>query len=413
VSTFNLTYNSKLYKANNSHKRYVIHQGGTGSGKTFSALQYLVNYAVLNQGVVISIVSESVPHFKRGALRDLKRILSLSEATTQFTHNKTDHTFKIGSSLIEFFSADAEAKLRGARRDILFINECNNIDYEAFQQLDVRTRRQTILDFNPVRRFWVHDHLLPTLHADEHLFIKSTYVDNNHLSPQEKQNIERRRTNLNWWKVYGEGEIGMAEGVVFSNWTIIGPTPTLPIVEGDGEIVPNTTKQSFPLMGGLRGAVGNLLGYGIDFGFTHSPTALVQIHECNGELYIHELLYRTGMQNDELFAFAQKHINLRALTVADSAEPKTIDYLYRKGWHGLKAATKGSDSVEFGINLLLDRKLNITAESVNLIKELRQYMWDTNKDGHFIRRPIKDFDHAIDAIRYVVTYPKKRKLFFV
>ncbi|HXB11817.1 MAG TPA: terminase large subunit, partial [Bacteroidia bacterium] len=132
----------------------------------------------------------------------------------------------------------------------------------------------------------------------------------------------------------------------------------------------------------------------------------------NGELYVHELLYRNGMQNSELFAFAQKHIDLKALTVADSAEPKTVDYLYRKGWVGLKAADKSADSVLFGINLLLDRKLNITAESLNLIKELRQYMWDTNKDGAIIHRPVKENDHAIDALRYLYAYPKKRGLVF-
>lgn len=176
----------------------------------------------------------------------------------------------------------------------------------------------------------------------------------------------------------------------------------------------NAFHQVSPNGGDLEGAAlpGKLLGYGIDFGFTHSPTALVQVNESEGELYIHEWLYRTGLQNDELLSFVATHIDLNALTVADSAEPKTIDYLYRKGWLGIKAADKGNDSVEFGINLLLDRKINVTAESVNVIKELRQYMWDTNKDGHFIHRPIKDFDHAIDAIRYVHSYPKKKQLCF-
>ena len=255
--------------------------------------------------------------------------------------------------------------------------------------LDVRTRQQTILDFNPVRRFWVHNDLLPSLQPNDYLFLRTTYLDNDHLTPQEKANIERRRNNLNWWKVYGEGEIGKAEGLIFNNWTIC-PQGELKIE--NGELKMNRNSQLSTLNFQLPG---NLLGYGIDFGFTHSPTAIVQVWEQNGELYVHELLYRTGINNDELFAFVQKHIDLKALAVADSAEPKTIDYLYRKGWTGLKPAGKGSDSVEFGINLLLDRKINVTVESLNLIKELRQYMWDTNKDGHFIHRPVKDFDHAI------------------
>ncbi len=404
-------FNVPLLNANAEEKRYIVHQGGTGSGKTFSVLQYLLYFAMFHNDKVISVVAETFPHLKRGAMRDFKRALGDSVLAGAVTENKTDHvfTFKTGS-MIEFFSADAEAKLRGARRDILFINECNNIDYEAFQQLDVRTRCRTLLDYNPVRRFWVHDHLLPSLHADGHLFIKSTYLDNDHLTAEEKRNIERRRANANWWKVYGEGEIGMAEGLVFSNWAIL-PTKNEEL-RTMNENSPDTFNFSLSTFNSQQ-LPGQLLGYGIDFGFTHSPTAIVQVHEYEGELYVHELLYRTGMQNDELFAFAEKHIDLNALAVADSAEPKTIDYLYRKGWKGIKPADKGNDSVEFGINILLDRRINVTQESLNLIKEMRQYMWDTNKDGQFIRRPVKEYDHAIDALRYVYSYPKKKKLKFV
>ncbi|HSY75456.1 MAG TPA: phage terminase large subunit, partial [Bacteroidia bacterium] len=374
-------FNLKALNCNSSKTRYIIHQGGTGSGKTFTILQYIAMLTLASEKpYVVSVVAESFPHLKRGAIRDFKRILAMNRWDGMVKENKTEHTFHIGKSIVEFFSADNAAKLRGARRDILFINECNNVDYESFQQLDVRTRLRTILDFNPVRRFWVHNDLLPHLHAQEHILLKSTYRDNEYLSRQEKQNIERRRTNLNWWKVYGEGEIGVAEGVVFSNWAVA----SLPSKGGFSEL------SGSPSSGGV-GEAGTLLGYGIDFGFTHSPTAIVQVNECNGELFIHELLYRSGMQNEELFAFAHEHIDLNALAVADSAEPKTIDYLYRKGWLGLKPAGKGADSVEFGINLLLDRKINVTAESVNLIKELRQYMWDTNKDGHLVHRPVKDF----------------------
>ena len=374
--------NEKLMAANTSERRYVIHQGGTGSGKTYAILQYLLSYAELNQGSLISVVSETLPHLKRGAIRDMKRIIHEIYEGAEIIENKSDHYFKIGASIIEFFSADSAAKLRGARRDILFINECNNVDYESFQQLDVRTRKQTILDFNPVRRFWVHDDLLPLLAEKDFTFIKSTYRDNPYLTDEEKANIERRKGNANWWKVYGEGEVGIAEGLVFNNWEVAPPPP-----EG--------------------GAV-----YGIDFGFTHSPTAIVQVNEFNGELYVKELLYKTNMHNDEIFAFASAHLDLNAMAIADSAEPKTIDYLFQKGWRGIKAAVKGRDSVEFGINLLLDRKINVTPDSLNLIKELREYMWDTNHKGQFIHSPVKEHDHAIDALRYVVSYPKKRPLLF-
>ncbi|HXB12687.1 MAG TPA: terminase large subunit [Bacteroidia bacterium] len=392
-----MIFNDKVYSANMAGRRYVIHQGGTGAGKTYSILQYLLNYANKYQGSVISVVSETLPHLKRGAIRDLKQIIDAETWGGIILENKSENFFTILKSVIEFFPADSASKLRGARRDILFINECNNVDYESFQQLDVRTRKRTILDFNPVRRFWVHDKLMPSLTEDKFVFLQSTFNDNPCLTAEEKDNIERRRSNSNWWKVYGEGEIGIAEGLVFSQWTIYNEQSTI-----SPNSLPNS-QYSLP---------GNLLGYGIDFGFTHSPTAIVQVNEFNGELYVRELLYKTHVQNDELFAFASTKLNLEARAIADSAEPRTVAHLYEKGWRGLKTAIKGRDSVEFGINLLLDRKINVTKDSLNLIKELRQYMWDTNLTGSFIRNPVKEYDHAIDALRYVVSYPKKRPLVF-
>lgn len=378
-----MQFNEKTYSANISGKRYIIQQGGTGAGKTHSILQYLLNYANKYQGSVISVVSETLPHLKRGALRDMKSIIAAEGWDNAFTENKSEHILKVVKSTIEFFPADSASKLRGARRDILFINECNNVDYESFQQLDVRTRKRTILDYNPVRRFWVHDKLMPSLTEKDYNYVQSTYRDNRYLTEEERANIERRRGNTNWWKVYGEGETGIAEGLVFNNWNIVD--------------------DSMP---------GNIIGYGIDFGFTHSPTAIVQLNECNGELYVKELLYRTNLHNDEIFAFASQHLNLEIKAIADSAEPKTVSYLFQKGWKGIKAAIKGQDSVEYGINLLLDRKINVTKDSLNLIKELREYMWDTNHKGEFIHSPVKEYDHAIDALRYLYSYPKKRKLLF-
>jgi phage terminase large subunit len=396
-------FNDKIYSANMAGKRYVIHQGGTGAGKTFSTLQYLVTYAAKYQGSIISVVAETMPHLRRGAMRDMRFIIENEGWDSVIRENKSSFYFKIDKSIIEFFPADSAAKLRGARRDLLFINECNNVSYEAFQQLDVRTRKRTILDFNPVRRFWVHDKLITSLQESDYLFLKSSYLDNPCLTAEEIANIERRRSNANWWKVYGEGEVGVAEGVIFSNWSI---TPSRPSPKEEGE--------NFSPSGEIReGLPGTLIGYGIDFGFTHSPTAIVQVNEFEGELYVKELLYKTGIHNDTLFAFAAKNLDMNAKAIADCNEPKTIWYLYNKGWRGIKPAIKGPDSVEHGINLLLERKINITADSLNLIKEMREYMWDTNHDGNFIRKPVKEYDHAIDALRYIYSHPKKRKLIFV
>lgn len=271
------------------------------------------------------------------------------------------------------------------------------MDYESFQQLDMRTRKRTILDYNPVSRFWVHDKLLPLLQEKDFVFVKSTYLDNTSLRAEEIANIERRRSNNNWWKVYGEGEVGNVEGTIFNNWKIAPPPPE----GGISAITGNPPSEG-------REA-GTLLGYGIDFGFTHSPTAIVQVNEYEGELYARELLYKKGLHNDALLSFAEKHIDLNARAVADSAEPKTIAYLQSKGWKGLRPAIKGPDSVEHGINLLQDIKINVTADSLNLIKELREYMWDTDRDGNFIRTPVKENDHAIDALRYLYSYPRKQK----
>jgi phage terminase large subunit len=380
---------TKLYDIVRQPLRYIILQGGTSAAKTYTTLQYLAIYATNHPKTTITVVAETLPHLKRGALRDFRKITSTDGFQVQVLENKTDYIFTFANgSIVEFFSADADSKMRGARRDILYINECNNITMSAFDELDVRTSIKTILDFNPVRRFWVHDKLIPILKEGDFVFYKATYKDavdslgNSVLLQSVIDNIERRKDNANWWKVYGEGEVGSVEGLIFSNWSIV--TDEMP---------------------------GTLIGYGIDFGFTHSPTALIQVNESNGELFVDELLYKTGLQNDQLWEFVNKYgVKLRELAIGDSAEPKTIDYLFRKGWAGLKQADKGPDSVEFGINLLLERKVNITRRSVNLIKEFRQYEWDKNKDGAILPRPIKEFDHGIDAIRYLYSYPKKRKL---
>jgi phage terminase large subunit len=374
-----ITLSGKIFSATEMPVRYVIHQGGTRSGKTYTIVYYLLLYAMKHNNARISIISESLPHLKRGVMRDIQQIISQHDWSVE--ENKTDHIYTfLNGSFIECFAADCDTKLRGSKRDILFINECNNISHFSFDELDVRTREKCILDYNPVSRFWVHDKLLPMLKETDYIFIKSTYRDNPHLSPAEVANIERRQSNAHWWKVYGEGETGTAEGVVFSNWEI---TDVLP---------------------------GKLLGYGIDFGFVHSPTAVIQVNEYEGEIYVKEIVYGTGIGNDELLRQIQHKVDLNALAIADSAEPKSIEYLCRNGWKGLKPAIKGPDSVEFGLNLLLERKINVSKESVNLIKEFRNYVWDTNNDGVKLNIPVKEYDHGIDAIRYLVSYPKKKIL---
>ncbi len=369
--------------AANKTKRYTIHQGGQGSGKTWCNLYYLAIYCLHHKNTIASIVSESLPHLKKGCIRILKEIIKIEEWENVIIENKSDHTFTfLNGSIIEFIPGDDAGKMRGPRRHLLFINECNNVKFDVFDQLDARTHVKTILDFNPLKRFWVHDTLMPRLTEENYNFIISTYKDNPWLPQSEIDHIFTHKDNPNYMKVFAEGQIGEAQGLVFNNWAIVDEMP------------------------------GNLLGYGMDFGFVNSKTAIVQVNECNGELFVDELFYKAGASNEEIFNFAKSKIDFKQQTIADSAEPKTIDYLYKKGWIGLKPCLKGADSVEHGVNLLLARKINITKTSLNLLNEFRSYMWDVDKEGKPTNKPCKSNDHAIDALRYLYSYPKKRQLLF-
>ena len=213
---------SKLFKniaSSFKAKRFIVNQGGTSSGKTYSTLQFLIIWALRSESSkLVSIVAESIPHLKRGAYRDFLKILMEAGLYSEEFHNKTDFTYQLGKFYFEFFSADNDAKLRGARRDVLYMNECNNISYDSFTQLEIRTRDKIFLDFNPVSQFWVHTKIL---NMEKVAFIKSTYKDNvDHLTgkPLLEQSIidaiESRKPifddvgNLisgdeQFWKVYG------------------------------------------------------------------------------------------------------------------------------------------------------------------------------------------------------------------
>jgi len=363
-------YNLDAFK---SGTRFVINQGGTSSSKTWSILQLLLLVAMKRNGYVISIVSESLPHLKRGALRDFVRIMEGEGILGAETHNKSSNTFQIGNSLVEFFSADDSSKMRGSRRDILFINECNNIDRKAFDELSVRTRESTFLDFNPTSEFWVHEFMQQRKESD-YKFIKSTYKDNQYLDAGIIKEIEsRREIDPLWWNVYGEGNIGTYEGVIFSNWR-------------SSNSFPETPKRVI----------------GLDFGFTNDPTAIVDVRYSDGELYIDELLYQTQMTNNEIAAFLNS-LEGKPLVVCDSAEPKSIAELKLMGVRAI-GAEKGPDSIRAGIDIIKQQWMNLTERSVNTKKELRNYRWKTDKNGKVINEPTGFWNHSIDAIRYAAVY---------
>jgi len=369
---------SKLFKDNyQAPNRFVVNQGGTSSTKTFSILLALLCHAANEQGILISVVSESLPHLKRGALRDFIKILMDNNLYKEKWHNKSDNSFKVGKSIIEFFSADQPDKLRGARRDYLFINECNNIPKAAFDQLEVRTSKKVYLDFNPVSEFWVHEHLLPMKGVK---FIKSTYRDNPFLDETIIKSIERRKeTDPAWWRVYGEGEVGSVEGMVYPLWNPVDKFP-----ECKWECM------------------------GLDFGYTNDPTALVRVGLSEGEIYLDELIYETGLTNqDTLKRFEALSISRSIEVFADSAEPKSIEEI-RRGGYFIKPCEKGRDSVINGINKVKQYKLNVTKSSVNLIKELRNYKW-MEKGDKVLNKPIDDWNHLLDAVRYALTMKTANK----
>lgn len=353
-------------------RRIKIIQGGTSAGKTFGILPVLIDKATKTAGLEISVVAESIPHLRRGALRDFEKIMKWTGRFFDDRFNKTLLKYEFANgSFIEFFSADDSSKLRGARRDILYINECNNVPFEAYNELAIRTKKEVFLDFNPANEFWVHKELKDEPDSD---FIILTYKDNEALDESIVQQIEKNREKAstsaywaNWWKVYGEGQVGSLEGVVFNNWKQI-------------DILPNEAK---------------LIGIGLDFGYTNDPTAIIEVYNYNGTRIINELAYRTGMLNSDIAKMLPNNVTI----YADSAEPKSIEEIRRYG-KTIKPVTKGKDSINYGIDVMQRNNYLVTSNSSNLIKELRSYCWDTDKTGMRLNKPIDHFNHAIDALRY-------------
>lgn len=354
-------------------KRIRIVQGGTSSSKTFTILPLLIQYAIQKPKSEISVVSESIPHLKRGALKDFLKILDWTDNFNPNNFNKSNLTYKFSNgSYIEFFSADQPDKLRGARRDVLFINECNNVTFESYQQLAIRTKKFIYLDYNPTNEFWVHTELMND--ADSN-FIILTYKDNEALDPSIIKEIEKARDKAetssywaNWWKVYGLGEIGTLEGVIFNNWQQIDAIP----------------KEA------------ELIGYGVDFGYTNDPTAIVEVYRWNNKRILNEICYQKQLSNSQI----AKLITTKLPAYCDSAEPKSIAELRMYGVNAY-GVTKGTDSIKFGIQTMQEQDYLVTKHSTNIINELRKYAWDKDKrTGETLNKPIDDFNHSIDAIRY-------------
>jgi len=356
----------------NLKKRIRAVSGGTAASKTISILLYLIARAQSDESSTLtSVVSESFPHLKRGVVRDFLNIMETHKYFNPDRWNKTDfiYTFETGSK-IEFFSADQPGKVRGPRRDRLFINEANNIPSETFNQLEVRTSDFIFLDWNPVSDFWFYTEVAQ---RDDVEHIVLTYKDNDALSPEMIRAIEQRKGNRNWWRVYGEGQLGEIEGKIYFNWKIIDEIPHEARLER----------------------------YGLDFGYSIDPSAIVAVYYYNGGYILDEIVYQTGMNNRQI---ADTFKNFpQALTLADSAEPKSIDEIREYGLN-IIPTPKGKDSVRNGIQFVQQQSISITKRSINLIKEYRNYVWATDRNGKVIspNEPEKGFAHCLDATRYAI-----------
>ncbi len=358
-----------------SDKRIIVEQGGTRSGKTYNILLWLIfYYTERNTAKTITICRKSFPSLRASVMRDFFDILRNHDLYREEYHNKSSHEYHLNGNLVEFISLDQPQKIRGRKRNLLYINEANELFYEDWQQLIFRTDGKVILDYNPSDAFhWIYDKVLTREDCE---FYQTTYKDNPFLDETIIQEIERLKgTDDDYWRVYGLGERGMSRATIFQF--------------GASDIPSDAT----------------LLAHGLDFGFTNDPSALVAVYKSGDNLYLDELIYQTGMTNSDISnRFKDLGLDRRSEIYADSAEPKSIEELHRMGWN-VKPTQKGSDSVNVGIDMLKRHRIFITPRSKNLEKELQNYKWTEDKNGNLLNKPIDAFNHAIDAVRYA-TYNK-------
>ena len=358
--------------------RVRIVRGGTSAGKTICILLILIDYAIRNKGEVISVVSGTVPALRRGAYKDMIHILKSINRYNESQHNKSLMRYNFtNGSYIEMFSTDDSSKLRGSRRDILFVNEANTISgFDAYQEMAIRTNKHIYLDYNPSSLFWVDKQLVGEPDTD---FITLTYRDNESLPKAIVKELlkarEKAKTSTfwtSWCKVYLDGEVGSLEGVCIPDWKEIDNIPQ----------------------------EARLLAHGVDFGYT-DPTVVISLYKLNDAYIADEVFYKSNTVLRDLSLFLRQN-NIKENLIADSAEPKSIETLRRDG-HNIYPCTKGRDSVNFGINLINQNEIYITSRSKNLKRELQGYIWAKDKEGNTLNKPSGEHPDCIDSLRYVLT----------
>lgn len=372
-------------------KRNRLVAGGTSAGKTIAILQILIDYAETVPGQLISVVSESFPHLRRGAMRDFQNIMQSTDKDRisrwdyygEACWSKTDYTFTFfNGSRIEFFSADQPGKVRGPRRDVLFVNEANNVPKEAWDQLVLRTRQFAFADWNPVANFYLYDDY--GLHDEGHIgsddddtdFMILTYQDNEGLEAAIVKEIQKRAAlNKAWGRVYAEGIRGELEQKIFKDWAIIDEIPH----EASLEVA------------------------GMDFGYAQDPTVLVDIYYYNGGYIIDEQIYRVGLKDNEAANQILNGPTPNKLIIGDSADKQKIDLLYGMGLNIIGVEKKGYGGDKFtnaAIGFVQNQRVSITKRSTNVIKSYRNFMWQTDKDGNIIPK----YDHYMSDGMMAVVY---------
>lgn len=368
-------HTSPLFNRNFYTKaQVVVNQGGTSSGKTYAILQVLFCLAASNDKQIITVVGQDIPNLKAGAMRDAQNIYSGSPVLQRMVRsfNKTDRIYEFtNGSIIEFKSYDDGQDAKSGKRDYLFINEANGVEWDIYHELGLRTKTRVYIDYNPNTGFWVHERLLGRPGVE---LLISDHRHNPFLPKQVHDKIEElRQADHELWKVYARGLTGRIIGLVFDNWFVC-------------DRIPDEAK---------------LIASGLDFGFTNDQTGCVLVFQQNGELWVEELIYESGLTNPDI-GEKLKLAGIKKSTeiIADSAEPKSIEELRRLGWF-VTGAKKGADSIINSIDILKRYRINVTRSSVNLRKELDKYKWRNDKSGKPVNQPIDACNHLIDPLRYV------------
>ena len=353
-----------------SNTKIIVEQGGTRSGKTFNILLYLIfEYCLKQSNKTITIARKTFPSVRATVMRDFIDILKQNKLYREELHNKSSSEYKLNNNLVEFISVDQPQKIRGRKRDMLFINEANELDFEDWQQLVFRTTEKIILDYNPSDEYhWIYDKVI---NRDDVEFYKTTYLDNPFLDVSIIKEIERLKyTDEQYWQIYGLGEKGVSKATIF-NYAEVSHIPH------DAELV----------------------SYGADAGYTNDPSTLVSVYKKDYNLYIKEHLYRTMMTTKDLSDHFKQEVQRRSPIYFDAAEPRLIDELRRMG-HNIQPSLKGRDSINAGIDLLKRYKIHITSDSNNAIQEFRNYKWLEDRSGKLTNKPVDKNNHIIDAVRY-------------